>query len=595
MFSFVVGVDVRRYGPHAPPDFVTAPANVGHSAAMALPTPRAPMSERSRPAPLLGLLLALSACGPVAEPPAPPDRPAASDVADASNVADASVAPDDASDDAANDATSPDAPLDVTDAPAADAPDDAAPDAAEDAPACGPPSYACPTGYRCVGLSTVRCVRAAAVGEPCRDGPDPVYCVPGASCEPAADGRRCAAYGTRFGACRNTDCAGRCDPGLGCDTTTHCMPGLAVGELCGGARDFCNDGASCQDVNGTLRCVADGASGGYCHNDRSCGAGLRCVGANGGAAVGCNREYFHCVSGLQPGESCDPARDVCPAGTRCVTSWGALRCAVAPDGALGGRCREGGLCDDGAACEGWRCVRRVARGAACDPTRATSVCAEGDTCDAEHPADAAHCVAPGTAAGADCRGPDGSCDGALQCSAFSRYRRTCRELARAGDPCDLGAVRTLCPAPTRCVPTTVTAEGLAVATCATPAPEVEPNDRAAAPREVLTRSALYDASLSAGDTEDCHAVRATEGGALYAEATASLVASLFRASGAEVGRWTLRATAWDGPLAGSARLDPGAVGVLRGLAAGDYVLCVREPAGRAVRYALAIGVLPRSW
>ncbi|MFO0603585.1 MAG: hypothetical protein U0324_10450 [Polyangiales bacterium] len=550
------------------------------------------MSKRSLLVALFGLL-ALSACGPVAEAPPTPDRPAAPDDV---NVADARVTPGDASADTSADATSPDAPLDVTDAPAADAPDDVAVDVSDDAPACGPPAYDCPAGYRCVGPSTVRCVRTAAVGEPCRDGLNPVYCAPGASCEPAADGRRCAAYGTRFGMCRNTDCSGRCDPGLGCDTTTHCTAGLAVGELCGGVDEFCNEGASCQDVNGTRRCVTDGAAGGYCHDDRSCGAGLRCSGVNSGAAVGCNRAYFHCVSGLQPGEPCDPAGDVCPAGTRCLTSRGAPTCAAAPDGAPGGRCRgEAQECDEGAACDGWRCVRRVARGAACDPTRATSVCADGDTCDAAHPADGARCVAPGTAPGADCRGSGAPCDGALQCSSFSRYRRTCFEPARAGDPCDLGAVRTLCPAPTRCVPTTVTAEGRAVAACATPAPEAEPNDRAAAPRAVLTRSALYDASLSADDPEDCHAVRVAEGGALYVEATALLEASLFRASGVEVGRWTLRTSTWDGPLAGSARLDPGAVGVLRGLAAGDYVLCVREPAGRAVRYALAIGVLPRAW
>jgi hypothetical protein len=150
------------------------------------------------------------------------------------------------------------------------------------------------------------------------------------------------------------------------------------------------------------------------------------------------------------------------------------------------------------------------------------------------------------------------------------------------------------------VPATGVVAGVPVATCATPGTEVEPNDRSVPARTALARSALYEALLSADDLEDCHALRMAAGSALYVEATAGLVARLFRGSGEELGRWTLRAASWGGPLGGFARLDPAVIGVLRDLTAGDYLLCVREAGAPSsprapLRYALALGVLPRAW
>ena len=110
---------------------------------------------------------------------------------------------------------------------------------------------------------------------------------------------------------------------------------------------------------------------------------------------------------------------------------------------------------------------------------------------------------------------------------------------------------------------------------------------------------LFQSSLSTDDPEDCHAVRMPAGSSLYVETSVSLVARLFRSSGVEIGRWTLSSTSWGGPLAGSARLDPATIGVLRDLAADDYLLCLRErgdstPRPSSVDYTLAIGVLPPS-
>lgn len=507
-----------------------------------------------------------------------------------------------ASDAAVLDVSTVDAPVvdvRVVDASTVDAPGDAPP--TDSSIPCGP-GYSCPDGFRCVGLSTVRCVRAAAVGEACRNALDnPIYCVPGASCEPVGRESRCVLYGAANGVCRNTDgCSPRCDPGLGCDTGTHCRPGLAVGELCGGAGDVCNEGSSCQDVNGTARCIADGAAGGYCRVGRGCDAGLLCRGSNSGSATGCNREYFRCVSGLLLGEPCSPTGEPCGAGTTCMMSWGTMVCVAHPDGTPGGRCRaESPRCDAEAECDdrGWSCVRRVARGMPCDPTGGAAVCADGDTCDAEHLSDGGRCVAAGASPGAACRTTEPACDGELACSTFSRYRRTCRTIARAGDRCDLGGIRTLCPDSTRCVPATASSLGAPIATCTAPIAETEPNERSVRAHPVVERSTLFRSSLSADDVEDCHAVRMPAGSSLYVETSVSLVARLFRSSGLELGRWTLTSTNWGGPLAGSARLDPTAIGVLRDLAADDYLLCIRErgdstPDRYPLEYTLAIGVLP---
>ena len=569
---------------------MTSPQASGHAASI---------MHASRVGPSLAPLfvaLLLAGCGaaPEGSPATPPSPSVDASVRDASTV-DAQVR-----DAPAIEVATPDAPADAAADATADAPADA-PAADADGPACGPPSYGCPTGYRCVGLSTLRCVRTAALGEPCRNGGDaPIYCPPSATCEPVDGVARCVTIGTLNGLCQNSSaCMALCAPGLGCDRSTHCRPGLSPGDLCGGDRDFCNEGSSCITTDGTARCVADGALGGFCWRDHRCDAGLNCY---GGSTGGCNTG-FRCTAGLPYGEICTAAGEPCATGLTCALSAGAMRCVAASDGAPGGRCRPASpRCDEGAECDdrGWLCVRRVARGAICEPSGGATVCVDGDTCTTEHRADLGRCAAAGTAPGADCRTSATPCDGVLQCSDFSRYRRTCRTIARAGDACDLGAIATLCPATTRCLPTTVTAEGTATAICATPTPETEPNERTVTGRAPIERSVLVQSSFAVGDTEDCHTLRMPAGSALYVESTLPVVAQLFRASGVEVGRWTLTAVSWGGPLGGSARLDPASIAALRDLAADDYLLCVRPTGDTAMRavpaeYLLGLGILPRSW
>jgi hypothetical protein len=148
---------------------------------------------------------------------------------------------------------------------------------------------------------------------------------------------------------------------------------------------------------------------------------------------------------------------------------------------------------------------------------------------------------------------------------------------------DLGAIATLCLATTRCLPTTVTAQGAATSICVTSTPETEPNQRGAARTHRAIGARAVMSTFAVGDAEDCHAPRMPAGSALYVESTLPVVAQRFRASGVEVGRWTLSPVSRDGPLGGSARLDPASIAALRDLVADDSLLCVRSAGDTSTR------------
>jgi hypothetical protein len=442
------------------------------------------------------------------------------------------------------------------------------PDAA-DAPPLAPCAFGapCPAGSQCY---TTGCVPAIPAGGRCEPRDLTAHpCAFGNDCAPDASGvDHCTPAGAEGSYCNRSTVAppvNDCDPGLACHLDPsgyyRCRPGLRVGELCADALDpcptvgsCCGASTSCLPVNGTARCVvtpADGAIRGAC-------------------GVGCD------------------------AGATCVTTGATARCVAA--GAAGGRCRATApACDDGAQCDtplgAGVCRRRLARGEACEASAATAVCADGLACTTADSTEAGECAPPGAVAGADCRAAEPSCDGALRCSNFSRYRSTCRVIARVGDACDLGGVRTLCPDGTRCVPATGLRGDVAIATCTPSTPEAEPNDAPDAPGAAVARSVLYRGALSPTDARDCFAVTATAGASLYVETVPSrLTVSLFDPAGAEVGRWVSRGGF--GPLADTARLRPEELGVLRGLRAGTHVVCVSSPALPVATYTLALGVLP---
>jgi hypothetical protein len=506
-------------------------------------------------------------------------------------------------------------PLDAagpTDAPT-DA-DAAAVDAGVAACAFGAP---CPSGSQCY---TTACLPFVPMGGRCEIGDLLAHpCEFRSDCAPDASGvHHCVPYGTEGAFCHRSSIGSGtadCDAGLACVLEVsgvsgyyRCRPGLRAGELCAGSslrcptdRSCCGAGTTCQPVNGTDRCVAtppDGAAGGACLRQPEtpdgvatrCPDGLQCTAnhlTEPNAAL--------CVRVVPVGSDCAGAGVGCGPDASCIVSAGAARCVA--HGAPGGRCRAAApFCDAGVRCDtpsGWGVCRSVvALGGECDAAALASVCAEGLSCTTADPTEPGRCVAPGTAAGADCRASAPACDGALRCSNFSRYRSTCRVEAAVGDPCDLGAIRTLCPDGSRCVPAAGVRDGVAVAVCAPSVPEVEPNDVPTTAGASVARSTLYRGALSASDPRDCFAVSVAEGGSLYVEvAPAGLLVSLFDPMGAEIGRWVPSGDGGGGALFNSARLRPEALGVLRAMRAGAYVACVSSPATPAVTYLLALGVL----
>lgn len=269
---------------------------------------------------------------------------------------------------------------------------------------------------------------------------------------------------------------------------------------------------------------------------RTCAAGLSCVEPRDSVAGVCRAD------GTVPGARCRTAGAACDEGLTCVgttclravsagqdcragaTTCGSLRCvnfdAANPRGGIcmgpgepGGACAEGG-CSLGLRCSlaaptatnPGVCQLHARAGDECDPLGVRALCDAPDEC-VPDPAVPARfrCAAPGTAAGARCRG--GGCDGDLRCN------------AAAG----LGYCRAA--ATTSCVPTlagsdcgagrTCAASGLLTGTCVAWARESEADNddvaHAEAPRTLPL--AIRGALLPAGDV-DCFRVELGHDGPL---------------------------------------------------------------------------------
>ncbi len=493
-------------------------------------------------------------------------------------------------------------------------PADVVAEASVDAGRCGPDNP-CPVGTQCYSTG---CLPATPLGGRCE--PRDIYhpCVFGADCAPDAAGvYSCVPSGSEGSYCNRSTVwpvYNECNAGLACVLEVsgvsgyyRCRPGLRPDDFCGDSYErcpvqgnCCGRGSTCQSVGGTLRCVvtpAAGTAGGTClvapptpdGGVTTCPIGLTCT-----SSFFTEPQSAFCVRTVALGAECGVPGVGCPAGAECVESGGALRCV--PTGSIGARCRDTSpACDEGLECNfpsgSGVCRRRVARGGACDATLRTTACAVEDGCTSADFTEPGQCAAPGTVAGADCRGTEPRCDGALECSNFSRYRSTCRVVASVGSACDLGGIRTLCPDATRCVPTTASS----TPTCMSAVAEVEPNDAPAAPMAAVARSTLYAGAVSTSDPQDCYAVTVRAGESLYLETVArGLRLSLHGPSGTELGRWVVSGEGGAGPLAGSARLRPETVSVLRELGAGTYAVCMGSRGGAAMSYQLAIGVIPPS-
>ncbi|MBI5515409.1 MAG: hypothetical protein HY909_16640 [Deltaproteobacteria bacterium] len=300
----------------------------------------------------------------------------------------------------------------------------------------------CPTSSTCGrcrdGLdcgANFTCVPEVAAGARCDPRRERDGCGAGASCVTDRGESRCVPDGTRGGACAHD--AAVCAPGLRCDSTNRCVPGLVQGSKCDptGRLGVCAAGSSCRYRADASYCVPHGARGASGRpGSPPCDEGL----VQGSSGT--------CVEGLPVGSACEPSSSAspCAAGAACVRGDRGDRCVA--DGVLGGRCRSRGPhCDPGLGCDaGHFCVTGSPVGSACDPDRRTDVCVLGASCRAA--AGGPRCVVDGILDGG-CRDEEPHCDAGLACAGPG----VCRPALPLGASCDRGAVERACGPGAQCI------------------------------------------------------------------------------------------------------------------------------------------------
>jgi hypothetical protein len=170
----------------------------------------------------------------------------------------------------------------------------------------------------------------------------------------------------------------------------------------------------------------------------------------------------------------------------------------------------------------------------------------------------------------------------------------CVRTVAAAAACVVGFAGDRCAMGTACLPTTPTA-----GTCSmTATAETEPNNAPAMAQAPITATRIYSGMASSAD-RDCFGVTVPAGGSIFAETnlstavscpsgdmpTADPVIDLFNPAGTQI------ATADDSNGRGlCGTLNPGVTAAARGLAAGNYTVCVRGFNSVVASYLLTIGV-----
>lgn len=436
---------------------------------------------------------------------------------------------------------------------------------------CRMTGAACDASLGCTGTPSAtasRCVTAVAVGGACTATS---ICATGSTCLASGGGMVCMADGAEGGRCRGTGVA--CDAGLACNGTqtavaSRCVTAVAVGGACT-AMSLCTSGSTCVASGGGMVCLTDGAVGGRCRGTgAACDTGLAC---DGTASAATSR----CRTAVAVGAACDPAgvSSLCATGSYCALA-GTDRWTCVANGARGGLCR-GTSCDSGLVCiDALYCGPVVSAGSACDPTLRSSLCNDPTSCVARAGESSGTCVTSGSAAGTECR-VGRTCSAGLTCSAIGEYG-WCRTAAAAGEACDRTGRYTTCARDTACTPTTGNA-----GVCSMAIAETEPNNTPATAAPTITSSTAFQGTVESGG-RDCVAVTVPMGAALFSEVQIPAMATcpaggpdpfveVYNPAG------VLIAVEDDSPGRGRCSLiDPTFHPELRNLAAGRYVVCLRE-------------------
>ncbi|MBL8605638.1 MAG: hypothetical protein JNK72_27155 [Myxococcales bacterium] len=428
----------------------------------------------------------------------------------------------------------------------------------------------------------------------------------GMACERFTDAwNRCGATATCvnlqpggiFGTCRpNGSAAGTaCDAnnactgmGLACQQLsaggTLCLFAAEAGAACNTYDSRCPDGQTCvANETGTRAgtCRPNGsAAGATCATGAMCsGMGLTCNTAN---------MLNLCQSAAMTGQVCS-AFAPCPTGNICYLTRGEDRdrgVCFAP-GTEGGPCQTtGAACATGLSCtqamptteNTGRCVRRVADGMPCT-LFGTAACNTGSTCVRETPTgNMGVCRAAGTAAGTACRDMGERCNTGLTCTAMTGAGVCTRAVTAA---CDPRFNTTRCPMGQSC-----RATSLDVGACvAQTVNESEPNNGAGSTQTLSGAAGTVAGALGRLDL-DCYTVAVPANGTLFARLnlqsgycvsgnhTIDLISPTGRLLGSNTSSGAFGCPMIDGNDAGMPALFPYA----RGLAAGNYQICVRSAA-----------------
>ena len=447
-----------------------------------------------------------------------------------------------------------------------------------------------------------RCYATVAEGAPCdRLGTAIDRCADGFTCVSPYRGPRtgvCRANGSvALAACdANGMCTGAglvCRPNPGGIPT--CVQQVASGAACSTFDTMCPTGEWCVPSEvGAIRgvCTPNGTvAGSACREgDSECDGALFCI-ANPSQLDRACKTVGHA------------AGDACGTNGACALDWSCFipdptrpsEGTCAPSGTLGGVCNvatppcgSGLFCSNTANPAQGRCTRTGGVDIACDlPARVTR-CVTGLGCvRTSGTGDQGTCRRAGSVAGAPCRANAPRCDDGLTCGAGATA--VCRR-PPVTDECSPRDNSVACSTGTACA-----ARSLDEGTCRAPVMESEPNQLVPATAQIAT-PVVVSGSLTQYDL-DCFGVSVAQNGALFAQVTtfegqcsASLTLDVYGPAG-------LIGNDSTSGVFGCPRVDgrdSTAFGWARGLAAGNYTVCLRQNTDRRAvsGYALSLDASP---
>ncbi len=273
---------------------------------------------------------------------------------------------------------------------------------------------------------------------------------------------------------------------------------------------------------------------------------------------------------------CAPASDCLPSQTAPTQAM----CIA--EGSHGGLCAgTDATCNAGLACSASSstCVATAGVGASCDAAGRYFACVSGTNC-TPMPSATNHaafgCVTDGSIGG-KCLSAAPECTGTSQCAPGN----FCQNSVAPGGTCDLFGDTTNCTTNSVCAPSNATSS-----TCVSSTPEPSGiHTTVATAVAPVTRTTVYSGSLNTPTDVDCYGATVPAGGSIYTEteqpggplcdpAQGDTVITLYNPMGTVIAN-----NNFENPASACSRIDPAVTAAARGLAGGQYTVCVATNTG----------------